>query len=171
MAVKNLTIKKSYIIIFLPLNGGKKYLNGGENLGLAQNIKFFRERNGLSQSKLSELLGCSLDTVGRWENEIREPRANEISKLAEIFKCTTDELFNGPEEDNWRIVIKLKKKGEPIEMSQNENVSISVSETGLAVTLSADPALWADEEKFSALLEHLKGQREAALKMHRDNWG
>ena len=137
----------------------------------SRNLKNYREKKKLTQIDLAGLVNVTSQTVWRWENGEREPSIEIIKKIAEVLACSIDELLNDDTDDDWRIVIKLKKKGEPIEMSQNENVSISVSETGIAVTLSADPALWADEEKFSALLEHLKGQREAALKMHRDNWG
>ena len=57
------------------------------------NIRYFREKNNLTQTQLAKMMGMSLDTVSRYETGKREPKASDLCKMAEIFHCTLDELM------------------------------------------------------------------------------
>lgn len=46
-------------------------------------------------------MGVSLTTVSAWENGHRLPKADKLSKIADYYGCTVDELLEGnrkPEE-------------------------------------------------------------------------
>ncbi len=74
-------------------------------MNLSENIRFFRKKNKLTQEKLAELVFCSVDTLQRWENGTREPRASDITKLCGILGCTETELLNGLRDD--KIILTL----------------------------------------------------------------
>jgi len=55
-----------------------------------------REERGESQGALATAVGCSLKTVYRWELGERFPDGISLSRLADHFGCTTDELLGRP---------------------------------------------------------------------------
>ncbi len=65
---------------------------GGEILYLAQNLKYLRERKGISQNEIAKVFEIGQPTVGNWEAGRREPDLKTIIQLAEYFGVTLDEL-------------------------------------------------------------------------------
>ena len=59
------------------------------------NIKTFRERAGLTQFKLAEMLGVKRSTVAMWEAGTNMPKANKLPALAKILDCSIEELLEG----------------------------------------------------------------------------
>lgn len=64
---------------------------------LSRNIKALRMQNGLTQKELADLLHVTSQAVSRWEKGDVEPSVDTIRELARIFKVTTDEIIDGPE--------------------------------------------------------------------------
>lgn len=62
-------------------------------LGVINQIRHYRELAMLTQDDLAKKLKTSLHSVWRWENNKVEPRASELSQMAEIFGCSIDELL------------------------------------------------------------------------------
>lgn len=67
--------------------------------GKSKRIKFNRENflrirmdRGLSQQEIANACGVSECSVSNWENGINIPRPAKIGKLAEILKCTKEDL-------------------------------------------------------------------------------
>ncbi len=56
-------------------------------------IKQIREKNGISQVQLSNILAVDRSTVAKWETGMSVPRAGTLKKLAAYFGCTIDELL------------------------------------------------------------------------------
>jgi len=56
-----------------------------EARNLADKIKNYRRLHGLSQKKLSEMLGINQTTLAGWEEEEHQPIKKSLSKLTEIF--------------------------------------------------------------------------------------
>ena len=63
------------------------------------NIKVLREKCGLSQRKVADLMDVSQQAVARWENGEAKPRADVLPKLARVLGCTIDELFRAPQKE------------------------------------------------------------------------
>lgn len=63
-----------------------------KELKLADNIRFFRKANNLTQEELSKQLGGSKNLVSNYENGISTPDIYTLVKLADIFDITLDEL-------------------------------------------------------------------------------
>jgi transcriptional regulator with XRE-family HTH domain len=71
-------------------------------------IKKIRESRNLTQADLAKKIGMSILTISRYENDLREPRASDLSKLAEALNTTTTVLLNGPEKKRLEIIIDLE---------------------------------------------------------------
>lgn len=63
-----------------------------KELKIADNIRFFRKANNLTQEELSQQLGGSKNLVSNYENGISTPDIYTLVKLADIFDITLDEL-------------------------------------------------------------------------------
>lgn len=63
-----------------------------KELKIADNIRFFRKSNNLTQEELSKQLGGSKNLVSNYENGISTPDIYTLVKLADIFDITLDEL-------------------------------------------------------------------------------
>lgn len=79
-----------------------------------------RKRAGLTQKEAAKQSGISLGTLRNWEQGIYEPDADSLVKLAELYKCSTDDLLDSPFSsflekasiDPERDAVILKKLGE-----------------------------------------------------------
>lgn len=56
-------------------------------------IKFFREKNKISQKDISEKMGVKQNTISDWEREYRMPSLKKAIKLAKILNTTVEELY------------------------------------------------------------------------------
>lgn len=63
-----------------------------ENLG--ETIKALRLEKGLTQPQLAQLIGVSNGIISIWENNVNEPKASYIKKLAETLNVSADYLLN-----------------------------------------------------------------------------
>jgi transcriptional regulator with XRE-family HTH domain len=62
-----------------------------------ERLKKTRKQKGLRQVDLAGMLSVSIDTITRWENNLREPRASELEKIAAVLDTTVDYLLGGNE--------------------------------------------------------------------------
>ena len=87
----------------------------------SSNLKYLREKNKMSKSKLGELVGVNQSTIGRWENNIITPSIDNVVDVLNAFKIPLTELgtflgtdlktntsYNQTTEDYKKI---LKEKG------------------------------------------------------------
>lgn len=58
-------------------------------------LKHLREKAGLQQKDIAELLGVTSPAVAHWELGTRDPGLRYIMQLKELFGCTYDELITG----------------------------------------------------------------------------
>ena len=61
---------------------------------LGKKIKELRIEKGLTQPDLATLVGVSKGMISIWENNINEPKATYIKRLADALGVTTDYLLN-----------------------------------------------------------------------------
>lgn len=62
---------------------------------LAQNIRKYREKLGISQDKLSKLAGITLHTIVKIESgATSDPRIDTVKKIAEALGVSVDKLIN-----------------------------------------------------------------------------
>ena len=55
--------------------------------------KKIREKRGLTQKQLSEILMVNQSTVAMWETGKSVPRASNLLKLSNTLNCSVDELL------------------------------------------------------------------------------
>ena len=60
---------------------------------IGKNIKTIRERKGLTQEKLAEKAGLSLDFIGKIEVNINKPGLKSLIKIANALEVHIKELF------------------------------------------------------------------------------
>ena len=58
----------------------------------ADRIRYFRQKKGLSQQGLGELLGISATAVHKWEHGQSQPDIPALQKMSAIFGVSIDEL-------------------------------------------------------------------------------
>lgn len=60
---------------------------------LAENIKYLREQDGMTQEELSQVVGdISQKAVSKWEKGEREPELSRLIKMAEFFSVSLDDF-------------------------------------------------------------------------------
>lgn len=63
---------------------------------IAQNIKKYRKKMGISQDKLSKLAGVTYNTVIKIESgSTTNPRVDTLRLIAKALDVTVDNLLNG----------------------------------------------------------------------------
>lgn len=140
-----------------------------ENETFGQRIRRLRKSKGLTQEQVASVCLVSGVTVNRWEKDTRQPRAEELKRLAAALNVSEEELLNGaPEQGGWVLQIKIATeiKEEIIDM-RAKNVPIISNLTctpqGGGFSLYGSYEIWADKKKFKALLKQLEQARNLVL--------
>lgn len=60
---------------------------------MANSIKKYREKLGLTQLQLADTLKISTVSLSRYENDMRTPHWSDIQTMCQLFGCTADELM------------------------------------------------------------------------------
>ncbi|MDE6441386.1 MAG: helix-turn-helix domain-containing protein [Clostridia bacterium] len=60
---------------------------------LGTRIKELRIERGLTQPQLAKMVGVSNAVISFWENNINEPKASYVKKLAKCLNVSTDYLL------------------------------------------------------------------------------
>ena len=60
---------------------------------IGEKILNLRKKQNLSQKELAEKVGITEASLSRYENNLREPKAEIIAKISEILGCSTDYLL------------------------------------------------------------------------------
>ncbi|HPC39086.1 MAG TPA: DUF4065 domain-containing protein [Exilispira sp.] len=88
---------------------------------IGKRIKELRERAGISQQKLANLLGVSRSTISVIENEKSGKLTIELAKkLSDLFNITIDDLLDPKKEID--IILKESKKGPKVKSQIRINV-------------------------------------------------
>lgn len=70
-------------------------------------IKEYREKFGLFQSDLAKKLDVDSSTISSWERDRTEPNMALVTKMCEIFHCSTSDLFGtGAEKNSVEVVME-----------------------------------------------------------------
>lgn len=72
---------------------------------IGQNIKRFREMNGLSMNQLAKLIGKSRSAISQYELGQAVPRMGTIEDLARVFGVSKMEILNEGEDGNVALTL------------------------------------------------------------------
>ncbi|MBR5519891.1 MAG: XRE family transcriptional regulator [Clostridia bacterium] len=64
-----------------------------DNALLAEQIKHYRKKNGLSQVELAERINVSGQAISKWERGVSLPELDKLCLLAELFRLSVDDLL------------------------------------------------------------------------------
>ncbi|MBQ8862422.1 MAG: helix-turn-helix transcriptional regulator [Clostridia bacterium] len=80
---------------------------------LKDKLKELRIKHNMTQEEVGEKLGFSAQTVSKWERGISSPDISLLPKIATMFRCSIDSLFNMQscwnEEHEKELLEKLEK--------------------------------------------------------------
>lgn len=94
-------------------------------VNIGERVRNIRERSGMSQQKLSELLGVSRPTVSQLEAGSRKICTEELEKLSEIFGMSVDGILHAEKEPE--VVFEKSLKGR----AEDPVIRISVPQKNL----------------------------------------
>lgn len=57
---------------------------------LGERLQYIRKKNNLTQEKVAEALGISIETISRYENNWMFPTAHILVKLCSLYNCSAD---------------------------------------------------------------------------------
>lgn len=68
---------------------------------LSEKILYCRQKAGLSQEALADILGISRQAVSKWETGVANPEVDKLLLLSKAFDVSTDWLLSedGPQEE------------------------------------------------------------------------
>jgi transcriptional regulator with XRE-family HTH domain len=130
----------------------KQNVKWNTDMTIGMTIKVARERIGLKQNEAAELIGVSLQTYNKWENNKTEPKASQIAKLADVIKISPNSICKGNEHHRGKDPLEFMRK-----FSKLQN-SVSEVEFSLLLWESLD-----DEQEFLTKLQDLSGIPDEAL--------
>lgn len=64
---------------------------------IGERIKFERNKKGISQAALGELLQLTQQAIGKWEKNLAEPDSETLLKLSDIFEIPVSSLLGREE--------------------------------------------------------------------------
>lgn len=68
-----------------------------DNLSIGERVKNLRQKKGLKQKQLAELLNYRTDTIKKWENGINGISIENLKAIKRILHTTYDYLLDGKE--------------------------------------------------------------------------
>lgn len=60
---------------------------------IGENIRYYRERLGISQAELARRLGKTGSAVSQYEAGINVPRVQVVEKMADVLGCRVSDIF------------------------------------------------------------------------------
>ena len=61
-------------------------------------LKEIRKKNGLSAEALAKEIGVTQAAVANWENDRRKMNVDTLIRIAEVLRCTPNDLLGFPQE-------------------------------------------------------------------------
>ena len=74
------------------------------SISIGKQIRTLRQRKGVTQEAMAEVLGVSAQAISKWENSVTTPDIELLPKLAIYFGVKIDELFQIPREQEYERI-------------------------------------------------------------------
>ena len=126
-------------------------------------LRELRKKAGLNQTQLAEKIGVSLLTLFRWEKGERQPRVEDIRKLANALNVSENDLLSNDistQPKGWVLTVKIAQdfSEEVIDLSKGLPIRCSITATpeGAFLSLGGNWELWNEKDGYKKLAAQLK---------------
>lgn len=75
---------------------------------IGEKIKYYRQKNNMTQEKLASCLNVTFQTVSKWETGVSSPDLSLIVPLTKLFRISADELFEAVIKNCCRQILPSK---------------------------------------------------------------
>ena len=118
---------------------------------IPNNIKFLRKKFGYTQETFAEALDINRPSVGAYEEGRADPRLTTLSKMAELFKVSVDELINDDlSKENLIPRQNVRVLAVTVDDADNEHIQLVPTKAAAGYTNGyADPEYLTDLPKFN----------------------
>lgn len=96
---------------------------------IGKRILDLRKQLNLSQKELAERTGITEATLSRYENNLREPKAEIITKISDVLECSTDYLLGRT--DNKKDYTKCNNSKTIVYKKMEEKIMERLSDEGI----------------------------------------
>lgn len=121
-------------------------------------IKQLREKKGMSQEELGDIVGVSDKTVSSWEINRTEPKMGIVQQLADYFDVSTDFLIKGEENIPTTEINKI-----------DSLFNVDIIKLPLLGTIACGEPIYADEDRESYILAGVDIKADFCLKCKGDS--
>lgn len=80
-----------------------KLLQKGPDVKLAENLRFLRERSGLTQKRIAQYLFIDRSTYSYYESGKTQPNLKVLTRLADLYSVSIDDLVGYLPQDYKRL--------------------------------------------------------------------
>ena len=124
----------------------------------SEKLKTIMKKKGLSNDKLSRMMGCTPETISNWKNGTYAPKSEKFVQLCAILDCNDSDLLKDPEPE---------PKEEPVQIVRSEIAKPDMSASVPRGTFEGyyTPALHGSGTSFGDLTALLHEQINANTKI------
>lgn len=118
---------------------------------IPKNIKYLRKKFKYTQETFAEALSINRPSVGAYEEGRADPRLNNLSKMAELFEVSVDELINEDLTNENRIPRhNVKVLAVTVDDAEEEHIQLVPTKAAAGYTNGfSDPEYLTDLPKFN----------------------
>ncbi|MEM6829070.1 MAG: LexA family transcriptional regulator [Bacteroidota bacterium] len=118
---------------------------------IPNNIKFLRKKFGFTQETFAKELGINRPSVGAYEEGRADPRLVTLSKMAELFSVSVDELINEDlTKETYIAKQKVKVLAVTVDSAEEEFIQLVPTKAAAGYTNGfSDPEYLTDLPKFN----------------------
>jgi transcriptional regulator with XRE-family HTH domain len=124
-----------------------------ERPALAERMRQFREKLGLSQREMADLVSVSHGTIGHWETGRSVPSVSDLERLAEALEWPAQDVYYaagliGTERPRsaYEVLAALEREGRPLPRQRSADVSRQKPWPGSTRTVRATAPQQGDDE-------------------------
>lgn len=128
-------------------------------------IKQYREKNKYSQKDLANILGVSVRTIVRWEQNNSKPNGEELKRIVTLIGVTENELLN--EEDDIESLSSTNPNQTYLERISDGVDNLVSGQESINNTLISGREEY--HEKQEELIQELRKQNSDLMKKLEDN--
>jgi DNA-binding XRE family transcriptional regulator len=117
---------------------------------IQNNIKYLRKKHGFTQETFAQALGINRPSVGAYEEGRADPRLNTLSKMAELFSVSVDELITEDLTKAHRVLRPhVKVLAVTVDNAENESIQLVPTKAAAGYTNGyADPEYLSELPRF-----------------------